>query len=131
MTNCQSGDVIVKNGQYGVVKRTKVLGTTDGYILQCFDGPMDTYPNKCAIFGFDGWAIAPSNITGTIGITSGTNQIIGTNTMFTSQMTPGNKLIVCDKQVVVDTVSSDTSLTLAEIYTGNTLINANTWNISI
>lgn len=116
--------------QYACICRTNVLGLPDGYVIKCFDGPLYSYPNKRAIIGDDDdWTNVNPNITGTIGITSGTTQINGTNTQFTSQVSPGDKLIIHSTQVVVDTVPDNTTITLTEAYTGHNLSGENMWKI--
>ncbi len=130
---CDVGHIIKKqNGQYAVVCRCKVLGCTDAYIVCCFDGPDETYGCKCAVIGAEfkeNWQEAEPNITGTIDITSGTTQVNGTNTMFTTQLTNGDKIILGMKQGTIEQVVNDTTLTLTESYNGNTLSNSNMWKL--
>ncbi len=120
------------NSQCACIMRTNVLGVNKGYSILCFDGPVATYPDKRALFGLEYdqyWSVVSPNITGTIGITTGTTQIDGTNTVFTSQLAPGDKLIVADKQMCVDTVVDNTTITLTEAYTGKNLSGANMWKL--
>jgi len=129
-----NGDIVNKNDntdQYACVCRTNVLGFTHGYVIKCFDGPLYSYPHQRAIIGdvHDDWSHVDPNITGTIGITSGTTQINGTSTVFTSQVTAGDKLIINSTQVVVDTVPDNTTITLTEAYTGTNLSGADMWKI--
>lgn len=130
---CFNGDIIGKqNGQCACVMRCNVLGFTNGYTVCCFDGPDDTYPNMCALFEStieESWSLMEPNITGTISITSGTTQVDGTNTLFTSQLISGDKIILGQKQQTVDTVVNDTTLTLTAAYTGATLTNSNMWKL--
>jgi len=130
---CNKGDIVGKqNGQCACVQRTNVLGLNNGYILCCYDGPNDTYPNHCAMFGehFEqNWSMMSPNITGTIDITTGTTQINGTGTTFTSQLVGGDKLILGEKQACIDTVVNDTTVTLTEAYTGVTLSGSNLWKL--
>lgn len=130
---CHHGDIIGKaNGQYACIMRCHVLGFTNGYTICCFDGPEDTYPHMCAVFEStieQEWSIIEPNITGTISITTGTTQVDGTNTLFASQLVSGDKIILGEKQVCVDTVVNETTITLTEAYTGMTLTNANMWKL--
>ena len=127
------GDIIQHTDtQCACIARRNILGLEKGYALLCFDGPDFTYPHKCAVFGQeydDDWTIVGPNITGTIGVTTGATGINGTNTVFTSQLTPGDKLIVGDKQMCVDTVVDNTTITLTAAYTGTTLSGANMWKL--
>lgn len=129
------GDVIQKtNNQCACITRTNVLGLTKGYVICCYDGPDASFPNEVGLFGDDYdnyWNIVTSNITGTIDITSGTTQINGTNTVFTSQLSPGDKVIIGQggPQSCIDTVVDNTTVTLSEAYTGATLSGSNMWKL--
>ena len=121
------------NGSHACVSRCNVLGFKDGYCIMCFDGVTTKYPDRCAIFGLEchtNWLIAEPNITGTISITSGTTQINGSGTTFTTEVSIGDKLIVGIKQMLVDSILDDTTIILTTSYIGETLINSNMWNIS-
>lgn len=122
----------INTSQYAYITRKNVLGLTDGYVIKMFDGPSGSYPTKKAILGdccMTDWQDATPNITGTIGITSGTTQINGTSTSFTAQLSPGDKLIVGECQHVVDTVPNDTTVTLTQEYTGVNLSGHEMWKI--
>ena len=118
--------------QCACVMRKNVLGFKNGYIICCFDGPMASNGAQTAVFGdtyLQNWQEVGPNITGTIDITTGTTALNGTNTSFTTQLSPGDKLIVGEKQGCVDTVISDTLVSLSEPYTGTTLSGANLWKL--
>ncbi len=131
--HCHNGDIIMdNNNQCGCVVRCNVLGFTNGYIVMCFDGPNESYPHKCAVFEStleEQWNMVPPNITGTIDINHGATGITGIDTNFTQELVSGDKLIVADKQMCVNTVISNTFLTLTTPYTGVTLTNANLWKL--
>lgn len=133
--NLKDGDIIChSNGSYACISRCHVLGFQDGYCILCFDGPTTKYPERCAIFGMEchnDWIMAEPNITGTISITSGTLQINGTDTLFTTDVSIGDKLIVGSKQMIVDSIPDNTTILLTTIYNGETLNNSNMWNLSI
>lgn len=126
---------VVKNvsqpTQYAWVRRTHILGLTDGYGLKTFDGPLYTNNYKFAVFGdqHNEWEHFDSNITGTIGITSGTTQVLGTSTNFTAQLSPGDKIVLFGEQHYVDTVVDNTTLNLTQLYTGNNLAGVEMWKI--
>ena len=120
------------NSQCACIMRTDLLGFTKGYSILCFDGPSASYPEKRGLFGLEYdmyWSIASPNITGTIGVTTGATGINGSGTNFTGELSPGDKLIVADKQMCVDTVVDNTTLTLTEAYTGKNLSGANLWKL--
>jgi len=130
---CNKGDIVGKqNGQYACVQRTNVLGVNNGYILCYYDGPDATYPKTTVSIGIQfeqQWSMVSPNITGTIDITTGTTQINGTGTTFTSQLVGGDKLILGEKQACIDTVVDNTTVTLTEAYTGDTLSGSNLWKL--
>ncbi len=128
---CGVGDIIKNtNNQYAVICRCNVLGTRHGYIICCFDGPNAQLGHKCAIMGsgFNNWTDADPN-TGTISITTNTTQVTGTNTLFTSEFTVGDKIILGGKQGTIQEIVNNTTLILTQAYTGQTLTNSNIWNI--
>lgn len=57
---------------------------------------------------------APTTLSGTIAVTSGSPTVTGTSTSFTTQLSPGSKFVVEGDPTVriVDTIASNTSLTL-------------------
>lgn len=133
--SAHKNDIIQKhNNQCASVKRTNVLGVSNGYIICCYDGPDASYPHECGLFGnnfHNNWNILESNITGTIGITTGLTQINGTSTQFTSQLSPGDKIIIGQggPQGCIDTIPDNTTITLTSAYTGTTLTGANLWKL--
>jgi hypothetical protein len=132
---CQNGDVIKKsNNQYACILRSNILGFTNGYVLLCFDGPEHSFPSRCLAFDSefkDNWSLASPNITGQIGITNGSTGLYGNGTNFTEELSPGDKLIITDKQMCVDQIISATELTLTKKYNGKTLTNSNLWKLTL
>jgi len=65
---------------------------------------------------------ATANLTGTAAVTNGSTAVVGTTTKFTTEATVGTVITVGDDDVgyVVDSVTDDTHLTLAQPYGGTT-----------
>lgn len=132
--HCSKGDIIQNNtsSQCACITRTNVLGLENGYTIMCFDGPSATYGDVAASIGkafTSDWSMASSNVTGTVGITAVTDQLLGTGTNFTGELSPGDKLILGDYQVIIDTVDDNTTITLTASYTGATLSGADLWKL--
>jgi hypothetical protein len=122
MKTCDIVQLKNNTAQYACICRSKILGFSDNaYALTLFDGPIYTYGTKLAVFGdccTTDWQTATPNLTGTISISHNSNQVNGTSTLFTSELAPGDKIIVGMKQHVVDTITNNTTLTLTENYHG-------------
>ena len=58
-----------------------------------------------------------TQLTGTVSISSGTNGVTGTDTLFSSEISSGDLIKVEDELKMVDTVSSNTSLATKVIFT--------------
>jgi len=57
-------------------------------------------------------------INGTIEVVNGSNSIVGTGTLFTSELVIGQTLLIADVEYIVDTITDDTHLTLTQVYAG-------------
>ena len=78
-------------------------------------------------FEFDGQTLyavkrsSTTQINGTIAITNGATTVTGTNTLFSSQLTPGNYVVIRGMSYVVQSISSDTSMVIYPEYRGTTI----------
>ncbi len=70
-------------------------------------------------------AVLPDYVTGTITLANGSTTVTGTGTMFaTAAFRPGDTLQIQNLTAIIASVDSNTSLTLAEPWTGTSLTNA-------
>jgi len=78
-------------------------------------------------FEFDGQTLyavkrsSTTQISGTIAIANGATTVTGTNTLFSSQLTPGNYIVIRGMSYVVQSISSDTSIVIYPEYRGTTI----------
>ena len=78
-------------------------------------------------FEFDGQTLyavkrsSTTQIAGTIAVTNGATTVTGTNTLFSSQLTPGNYIVIRGMSYVVQSISSDTSMVIYPEYRGTTI----------
>lgn len=68
-----------------------------------------------------GGVTIPSHLRGTVAAISGSPTLIGTATLFTSQLTIGSILLIEGTPYTVSAIGSDTSLTLSRNYNGATM----------
>lgn len=83
-------------------KQRHIYGRVFGIVPTNIDQVLDGYP-----------------ITGTISISYGDIAVTGYGTLFLKELSPSDKLILNGKEYSIATVSTNTSLTLTEIYIGN------------
>jgi hypothetical protein len=99
--------------------------------------PQSWYGSRCRVglfdeqngffFEFDGqtlWAVKRSSttqLTGTLAITNGATTVTGTNTLFSTQLAPGNYIVIRGMSYLVQSISSDTSMVIYPEYRGTTL----------
>jgi len=75
-------------------------------------------------FEFDGQTLyavkrsSTTQISGTIQTTSGSTSITGTNTLFSSQLAPGNYIVIRGMSYVVQSITSDTAMSIYPEYRG-------------
>ena len=78
-------------------------------------------------FEFDGQTLyavkrsSTTQISGTIATTNGSTTVTGTNTLFSSQLAPGNYIVIRGMSYVVQSISSDTSMNIYPEYRGTTI----------
>lgn len=64
------------------------------------------------------------DLVGTVSITSGTDVVLGSGTTFTSTLLAGDYITLNGTACTIETVDSDSQLTLVDLYGGTTLTNA-------
>jgi hypothetical protein len=75
-------------------------------------------------FEFDGQTLyavkrsSTTQISGTIATTNGSTAVTGTNTLFSSQLAPGNYIVIRGMSYLVQSISSDTSMVIYPEYRG-------------
>jgi len=81
-------------------------------------------------FEYDGqvlyavWRTSTTQINGTVSVTQGQTVVTGTGTQFSSQLVPGDFIVIRGQSYRVQTIVSDTSLYLSNEYRGSTLASA-------
>jgi hypothetical protein len=81
-------------------------------------------------FEYDGqtlyavWRNSVQQINGSVAVTQGSGTVTGTGTLFSSQLTPGDFIVIRGQSYRVITVASDTSLFISPEYRGNTISGA-------
>ena len=81
-------------------------------------------------FQFDGqtlyavWRNSINQLSGTVAVTQGSATVTGTGTVFTSQLAPGDFIVIRGQSYRVLSIASDTSLFISPEYRGATIANA-------
>ena len=81
-------------------------------------------------FEYDGqtlyavWRNSVNQIGGTVSVTQGSSAVTGTGTQFSSQLRPGDFIVIRGQSYRVVTIASDTSLFISPEYRGATLAGA-------
>ena len=81
-------------------------------------------------FQFDGqtlyavWRNSINQLSGTVSVTQGSGTVTGTGTIFTSQLIPGDFIVIRGQSYRVLNISSDTTLNINPEYRGSTIANA-------
>ena len=81
-------------------------------------------------FEFDGQTLyavyrnSINQITGTVSVTQNSPLVTGTNTQFSTQLTPGDYIVIRGQSYRVLTILTDTSMYLSNEYRGSTIANA-------
>jgi len=85
-------------------KQRMIFGRVSGFMPTNIDNVIDSkYP-----------------LTGTIAVTNASATVTGTSTVFLTQLSPGDSLSISSSTYTIATISSDTSLTLTEVFGGTT-----------
>jgi hypothetical protein len=98
-------------------------------------------------FEFDGQIMycvrrnSTTQISGSVAVTAASNSVVGTNTKFSSQLKPGDYIVIRGMSYLVQTITSDTQMYIYPEYRGTTATNCvvsktidtryaqSTWNI--
>ena len=78
-------------------------------------------------FEFDGQTLyavkrsSTAQISGTVATTNGSTTVTGTNTLFSTQLAPGNYIVIRGMSYVVQSISSNTSMNIYPEYRGTTI----------
>jgi hypothetical protein len=81
-------------------------------------------------FEFDGQTLyavlrnSVNQISGTVSVTNGTNLVTGTNTTFSTQLNPGDYIVIRGQSYRVVTILSNTSMYISPEYRGTTIAGA-------
>ena len=81
-------------------------------------------------FEYDGqvlyavWRSSTSQINGSVAVTQGSGIVTGTNTLFSTQLTPGDFIVIRGQSYRVINIESDTSMNISPEYRGQTISNA-------
>jgi hypothetical protein len=81
-------------------------------------------------FEYDGqtlfavWRSSTSQLNGQVAVTQGLSSVTGTNTLFSTQLTPGDFIVIRGQTYKVLGISSDTALQISPEYRGSTTSNA-------
>ena len=81
-------------------------------------------------FEYDGqtlyavWRNSTTQISGTVSVTQGSSAVTGTSTQFTTQLAPGNFIVIRGQSYRVVSIASDTSMFISPEYRGTTISGA-------
>jgi hypothetical protein len=118
------------DGEFFDIKTFKSLGRIDiidGGLSYNVGDEILLGPNPPGTFGLDGAAavkevnlngtitliqIQPPRIDGTANVLNNTNQLVGTNTLFESQLRVGDKIVFASQERFINAISSNTSATV-------------------
>ena len=64
-----------------------------------------------------------TQISGSVGVTAGSNAVTGTSTKFSSQLKPGDYVVIRGMSYIVQTITSDTAMNIYPEYRGSTTSN--------
>jgi hypothetical protein len=95
---------------YGSKSRTGLFDEQNGFFFE-FDG-QTLYAVKRS---------STTQISGTVATTNGSTTVTGTNTLFSTQLAPGNYIVIRGMSYVVQSISSDTSMNIYPEYRGTTI----------
>lgn len=95
---------------YGSVSRVGLFDDQNGFFFE-FNGQTLSVVKRSST----------TQLTGTLAITNGTTTVTGTNTLFSSQLTPGDYIVIRGMSYLVQSISSNTSMVIYPEYRGTTL----------
>lgn len=94
---------------YGATNRIGMFDSQNGFYFE-YDG-QNIYAVKRS---------STTQLTGVNAITSGSNSVVGTNTKFSSQLKPGDFIVIRGQSYIVQTITSDTQMYICPEYRGVT-----------
>jgi len=124
------GAIYQASGEFFDIKTFKSLGRIDiidGGLSYNVGDEVVVGSNPAGTFGLDGAAavksvnangtitlieIQPPRIDGTANVLNNTNELVGTNTLFESQLQVGDKIVFASQERFINAISSDTSATV-------------------
>jgi hypothetical protein len=86
-------------------KQRMILGRVYGHRPVNLDEVLDGYP-----------------LTGTLTVNVGSETVTGTGTAFLAELSPDDKIVLGDEEYTIATITSDTSLTITELFTGTAAV---------
>jgi hypothetical protein len=92
---------------YGSTNRIGMFDNQNGFFFE-FDG-QNIYCVKRS---------STTQISGTIAVTAGSNAVTGTNTKFSSQLKPGDYVVIRGMSYLVQVITTDTAMTIYPEYRG-------------
>ena len=117
-----------------------VLGTQTATGLNIRVNPLNWYGSQNRLgffdqqnglfFEYDGqtlytvWRSSVTQISGNVSVTQGSSAVTGTNTQFSTQLAPGDFIVIRGQSYKVITIASDTSMFISPEYRGATISNA-------
>ncbi len=121
-----AGDAVFSNGQVLLIDDMPASGAA--YTLGTVTTAGATGAIACSIAANtltcaadDGPVVIPSTLAGTIAVDSGSTEVNGTGTTFMAQLAAGSIIRIAGIPYTVQSVASDTELTLATPYAGETV----------
>jgi hypothetical protein len=96
---------------YGSSVRAGTFDDQNGMFWQ-YDGQQFALVRRSSTF----------QLAGVIAVNTDSNQIVGTNTRFTTQLVAGDRIVIRGMSHVVTTITSDTTLTVSPDYRGTTSV---------
>ena len=92
---------------YGSANRVGMFDNQNGFFFE-FDG-QTLYAVKRS---------STTQVSGTVAVTAGSNSVVGTNTRFSSQLKPGDSIVLRGQSYLVQTITSNTQLYIYPEYRG-------------
>ena len=104
-----TGIVIIPNSWYGGSNRIGMFDSQNGFYFE-FDGQTLYVVRRNST----------TQLSGTITATNGTDSITGVNTKFSSQLVPGDFVVIRGTSYIVNAIVSDTQMSISPEYRGAT-----------